>query len=251
MGFGLLFIGYVFEYVLGMSGVGRLGPFVYLIGYALLYAGTDRLQRYCHSMRRVKWPLLALLITGAYKTVVGLGDVFGFTLVFVTEGVTAWVLTLDLALTLLLHVFLALSVRQLATRAQLPRQAVYAVRNLVLFVLYVVAWCVYELFGYQPSYLWGTVLLLQLLWSVLNSVLLYSCYMRICPAEVIEAERRPSRFAFINQLRAAFDQREQKAREADRTYRAEQAKARQDKQMARLSKKQRAAMEQRLRNQKK
>jgi hypothetical protein len=67
------------------------------------------------------------------------------------------------------------------------------------------------------------MLIAQLIWVICNCVMLYSCYMRIAPANESDT-RPPSRFAFINRMRAAFDSREQKAIEADRAYHADNAK---------------------------
>lgn len=244
MGWGLLFFGYFLEFILGINAM--FAPFVHLIGFALMAVGASSLSRYCKSFGRVKWCAVALTMVGVFRTYTGLDELFSLGLPAVTGPLSAtfsWLYFLGISL---LHLFMALSVKELAMRVGVNKNAVRALRNLVMYGLYAAA---YLLVNTLPALkiLVTVVLLLWPLWAICNCVMLYSCYMHIMPAHEDENAPRPlSRFAFVNRFRAAMDAKEQKAIEADRAYHAENAK----KRMERLSQKQRVRAESRERNRK-
>jgi hypothetical protein len=246
MGWGLLFFGYFLEFVLGMNSM--FAPFVHVIGYALMAVGINGLRRYCRSFGRAYICALVLLLLGIWRMFVGVDEMFSLQLPFLLDGITQTVNWADFAVMILFHVFLALSVKELALRVSVSKNAVRAMRNLIAFALY--AGC-YLLLSIVPALkvLIPVTLLLRLFWAICNCVMLYSCYMHIAPANEHE-ERPPSRFAFVNRMRAAFAAREQKAIEADRVYHAEHARRAHDNKMARLSRKQQAREQARERNKK-
>ena len=246
MGWGLLFFGYFLEYVLGISSV--FAPFVHLLGPALMVVGANGLSRYCRSFARVRWCALVLAVLGVWRSRVGLDELFSLGLPFLAEIVTDLVLWANFAAMTVFHIFLAMSVKELAMRVGVNKNAVRALRNLIMYGLYAMAYLLVNTVSPLKSFV-PVMLLLWPLWSICNCVMLYSCYMRIAPANENE-ERTPSRFAFVNRMRAAFDAREQKAIEADRAYHAENARAANEKKMARMSKKQQARQQTRDRNRK-
>ena len=91
----------------------------------------------------------------------------------------------------------------------------------------------------------GSVGLLMLIFAICYCVLLYSCYMRIAPAEETTPTRKPSRFGWVNRLRDAYEEKTQKAIDADRAYHAKNARERLEKKQSRMSKKQQEREEQR------
>ena len=244
MGWGLLFFGYFLEFILGINAM--FAPFVHLAGFAFMAVGTSALARYCKSFHRVKWCAIALMAVSVFRTYTGLNELFSLGLPApngVLTAVFSWLYFLGISL---LHLFMALSVKELAMRVDVNKNAVRALRNLVMYGLYAAA---YLLVNTLPAakFLVTVVLLLWPLWAICNCVMLYSCYMRIIPAHTDENAPRPlSRFAFVNRFRAAMDAKEQKAIEADRAYHAENAR----KRMERLSQKQRARAEAKERNRK-
>jgi signal transduction histidine kinase len=244
MGWGLLFFGYFLEFILGINSM--FAPFVYLIGFAVILMGVSQLARYCKSFLRAKWCVLALMVLSVWRTYAGLNDLFSLGLPFVNQtvsSVVSWLFFLGMTL---FHVFLALSVKELALRVDSNKNAVRALRNLVMYGLYAVAYLLSNTMTGVKS-LVPIVLLLWPVWAICNCVMLYSCYMHIVPADQEEQAGRPlSRFAFVNRFRAAMDAKEQKAIEADRAYHAENARRRMEK----LSRKQQARAEAKERNRK-
>lgn len=223
MGWGLLFFGYFLEYVLGMNAM--FAPFIHVIGCALMIAGAKGLSRYCHSFKRVWVSAWALMVPAVLRTLVDLNTLFSWNIPFVGDILKTAAHWANLYLMVLFHVFLALAVKELALRVGVSKNAVRAVRNLVMMAIYVVLVLIQTIFPVEAvlRVLYPVMLIAQLIWVICNCVMLYSCYMRIAPANESDT-RPPSRFAFINRMRAAFDSREQKAIEADRAYHADNAK---------------------------
>lgn len=237
MGWGLLFFGYFLEYILGMNAM--FAPFVHVIGCALMIVGANGLSRYCRSFKRVWVSAWALMVPAVLRTLVDLNALFAWNIPFVGGILKTAVYWANLYLMVLFHVFLALAVKELALRVGVSKNAVRAVRNLVMMAIYVVLVLIQTIFPVESvlRVLYPVTLLVQLIWVICNCVMLYSCYMRIAPANESDT-RPPSRFAFVNRMRAAFESHEQKAIDADRAYHAENARRANEKRMARSSRKQ-------------
>ncbi len=244
MGWGLLFFGYFLEFILGINAM--FAPFVHLVGFALMAVGVSGLARYCKSFHSVKWCVLALMAVSVWRTYAGLDELFSLGLPFVDGMASTAVSWLYFVGITLFHIFLALSVKELALRVGVSKNAVRALRNLVMYGLYAIAYLLVNTLPAVKS-LVPVVLLLWPVWAICNCVMLYSCYMHIVPSHENEhVARPPSKFAFVNRIRAVFEAKEQRAIEADRAYHAENAR----KKMERLSQKQRARAEAKERNRK-
>lgn len=240
MGWGLLFFGYFLEYILGLNSL--FAPFVHVIAYALMYAGLSGLQRYCGKFRYARWCAIALAVLAVFRTFADVQTAYDVTFGFVTETLTQVVVWVDFALVMVFHTFLGIAIEQLAKSVSVPKNATRAVRNLMIVYLYGAFYIAQRLIG--TAVLFPAMILGRVLWAVCNCVLLYSCYMRIVPAGGEEdAPRAPSRFALVNRMRRAFDEKEKQAIEADRQYHSDNARRRYEKQTARMSQKQRTKEE--------
>ena len=62
-------------------------------------------------------------------------------------------------------------------------------------------------------------MVLYFICSVLNLMLFASCYARICDEEDAEMAQKPSRFAFVNRMRARSEEVEQRNFESGQAYR--------------------------------
>lgn len=228
MGFGFLFLGYLIEYILELNAYGAL---LYLPGYGLLYLGLMNLQLYCHSFRYAKWATIPLVVLAAYRTLEGVGALFSFSVPLVTETLSTVAHYANMVLVLLFHILLALAIKDLAVRTGVKKIAASALRNMVLVVLYYSVMIPVTVVGTLDSILYGSLLILRLLWAILNCITIYSCYMRICPADEAQREQavKPSRFGFVNKFREEFQKREDRAIAADRAYHAENARRRLEK----------------------
>jgi hypothetical protein len=239
MGWGLLFFGYFLEFILGMNAM--FAPFVYFPAYAFIVVGCNGLARYCKRFVFPKWCAFALMLPAIWRTFVGINAQFSLGLGFLPEVVTEIVEWLHFGGVVVLHILLALAVKELALRVGQTKNAVRAVRNLVMVGIHALLMLLQMTIPLESvvRVLYPVTVLLQLTWAICNCVMLYSCYMHIAPANENE-DRKPSRFGFVNRIRDKLDEREQKAIEADRAYHAENAKRAHDKKVARMSKKQQA-----------
>ena len=57
--------------------------------------------------------------------------------------------------------------------------------------------------------------MMQFAWAIFNMINLFTCYMYICPEGDEAMERKPSRFAFVNEFRERMDERDRLARERE------------------------------------
>jgi Na+-transporting methylmalonyl-CoA/oxaloacetate decarboxylase gamma subunit len=72
-----------------------------------------------------------------------------------------------------------------------------------------------ELAGMGLQLLSLIAFLLQFVWAIFQLVNLFTCYMYICPEGDEDMERKPSKFAFVNEMREKMDERDRLAREKD------------------------------------
>ena len=245
MGWGLLFLGYVCTFIIGMNPM--FFVFLALPGWTLMALGLRTLSRYCHAFRYPLWCALFALPLYAWQTLCGVQSQLHVTVPLLNDTVSTVVDWTAMLTVLLFHTLLALAIRQIAQRVSLPKNAVRAMRNMVLLWLYGVTFLVMNLSGNDTLTvtLYPIVTLLHLLWAILFAVLLYSCYMRICPAEDDrrEAPPKPLGVAWIDKLRRTSWEKEQRAVEADRAYHAQNAQKKREEQLARMSRKQRERQE--------
>ena len=218
MGFGLLFIGYFLEFLLGMN---QLGVFTYVIGYMVMIVALSRLRLYCRAFSYAQYSAIPLLLLAVYRTFVGLTELFDWSFSFVTPILTHIVDIADIELKTLFHILLTVALVNICNRTGVKKNSVVAIRNILIFGLYAVTYNVYAFSSGKVATLFGILLLLQLLSVICNLLLLGSCYMRICPAgeENMDKPKKPSRFAFVNEMRDKYQKSEDKAIREDRAYR--------------------------------
>ena len=241
MGWGALFVGYVCTFVLGLNPV--FSVFLALPGWALSVWGLRGLARYERTFRYSLWCALATVPVCLWQTLQGASDRFSLSVPFLSAQLSAVLEPVSMVLTVLYHTLLALAIVRIARKVSLQKNATRAARDAVLVWLYGIGG---TLTGVAGERAWaatvvGAVLLLRLLWAVLFAVLLYSCYMHICPAEDSGADAPPKPFGigWLDRFRTRAWEKEQKAISADREYHAKNAREQRDKQLSRLSQKQR------------
>lgn len=245
MGWGHLFFGYFLTFLLGLHPTFAI--FSTVPGCLFMLFGLKRLSLYCRSFHYALWcaPLMAAvsiggivggLLTAPPETATAAEWLRAISS-YAGRGAVAW---LDFAAVLLFHAALALAIKEIATRVGVPKNAVRAVRNFIIVGLWAVCFVLTSALPADTGkLLTGPAMLMMLIWAFCNCILLYSCYMRIAPAEQAEEQRKPSRFAWVNRMRDAYEEKTQKAIDADRAYHAKNARERMEKRQARMSEKQR------------
>ena len=212
MGFGLLFIGYFLEYLIGMNDI---GVFTHLLGYMVMFMGLSRLGLYCRKFSYAKYTTLLLLPVAVYQTLKELPLFFDVSFSFIQEPVSLVLWWLSTLLEVLFHILLLLAVADICKRTGVRKNVARAVQNIVIVMIYGFL----DLLPIESLY--GVRLLVQLICVICNLVLIGSCYMRICPAgqENMDKQRSPSRIPWIARLQEKYQKSEDKAIAQDKAYR--------------------------------
>ena len=207
MGFGLLFIGY-FVASLGFVSVLRLA------GYMLTAYSAKKLKQYNTAFGFFEIASGVMLVASFVSTVIDLlglimGEgVVGDTLISIIKNA-------EVILSCAYNIVMLLSIRQIALETEERKISLGAVRNGVFVVIYAVVYMISRLPFEFTKYLSLPLILVQFLWILLNILLIFSCYAKICDEGDVNMERKPSRFAFVNEMRA---QSEARQRERDEMY---------------------------------
>lgn len=233
MGFGLLFIGY---FVATLMSVNTFGAIFRVIGYAVTFAAAGKLSKYNRSFLYLE--IAAALMT-AISAVLAVFDVTSFLykeMLISSDPFSSFVTAAgyaEMALSLVFNAAMLYAVRNIALETGVGKIAVSSMRNLVFvsvyYVLYVIGALPLNFSENILSVLNVTAFLLYFVWIILNLVLIYTCYARICDENDVDMQRKPSRFAFVNKMRAASDEREQRAAESRAEYRRQKKEKRQNR----------------------
>ncbi len=217
MGFGILFLAYFMAFFVPLS-------FLHLIGYALVAWALIKLRDYRPAFMNAVWwliPLGACCLFHVARSIVGLLPSLGVAVgepAILGVTATAVVTLVEYALILCFHWALLRQVRGFAKELELPAIAKRADLGAWLVSLqcscYIVAMAL-ELAGHALQMFSAIAALLQFVWAVFNLYNLFTCYMYICPEGDEQMERRPSRFAFVNDIRDKMDGRDRAAREKE------------------------------------
>ena len=224
MGFGILFLAYFFAFFVPLS-------FLHLIGYAGVAWALIKLKDYRPAFMRAVWWLIPLGVCCLYHvtgSVLELLPYFGIAapeLLLTGTVTTAIVGMVESVLTLGFHLLFLRQLRGFAVELELPAIAKKAEWGLWLVCVqsscYVLALAL-ELAGMGLQLFSLIAFFMQFVWAIFNLVNLFGCYMYICPEGDEEMAQRPSRFAFVNDIRGKMDERDRLAREREAA--AKQAK---------------------------
>lgn len=232
MGFGLLFLGYMFSYIIRI-GLGNYAFAAMLVGCFLMYLGLSELRKYCPTFLYAFILDIALVLCAFFESVRGLDEIFmlswginGSTLASVFEWVGVF-------LDLLFNAAIIYGIIDMAKRVDFPDIKSKAVRNSVFVgIFYVYQFLIMlpiEAIEREKSFLMTLLVLFSVVYTVLNAALIFRCYALICPEDDVEMKRKPSRFAFINKLNEKTDEREARATESAIKYYEEKLKQKKEK----------------------
>ncbi len=226
MGFGLLFVGY---FIVTLMSLIRFGSVVKVIGYLLIGFSAWKLKKY---NRNFQFPIIASGIMLLISGILAYSDISGwlFSEMLISSGVmseavrTGFVYA-EMVFSLFFNSALLFAIYSIAKETGLITIATRAVRNFVFILLYYVL----NLISYLPfsfvesytKYFGLPVLLLYFAWIILNLMLIFSCYMKICDENDADMARKPSRFAFVNRMREEQERKSEAARQRDELYRKE------------------------------
>ncbi len=212
MGFGLLFIGY---FMATLMTINKAGFIARLVGYALVIIASRKLSRYNRSFVLLICSSILML---AVSVMLAISDVskllYDALLISVQPFGETYVLACAYAEMIMFFLFnatLLYALRAISIETGVLRNAAAALRNLIFVCSYFVLYVLSRLPVSFAKYLSLTAVMIYFFFIVLNLILIFSCYARICDECDVDMERKPSRFAFVNKMR---EESERHAREA-------------------------------------
>ncbi len=212
MGFGLLFLGY---FAATMMSVNTLSSFFRIAGYIIVLIALLKLNKYHRSF---KWAaFLSVFMIGIYSLYAA-ADIskmlYERLLISSQPFGDAYIIAcgyIEMALSFVFHTALLNAIRLIAMETGVPKKATAAVRNLVFICVYNILYFLAKLPLDLSKYLVGPAVIIYFVYTFLNLLLIYSCYARICDEADVNMDVKPSRFAFVNKMRAESEQRRNEA----------------------------------------
>ncbi len=236
MGFGILFIGYVLAFFMSMTSYGY---FFELVGVLLMVYSFTKLSEYNRKFKYAFLSAVLLALAAVYSVVVNIAVMVGYESFKNIFSETVFPLC-KVFLNAVFHLLLFYSIADIAKDTEMRKIRSAAYRNMIFYGIYFVLQLVF-LIPFMSRGNIGAVLgiagnVLWISWVILDAIMIFSCYMNICDEGDTEMKAKPSRFAFINNIREEFDRRETKAREADKRYMQERSEKRKNKKKAKKEK---------------
>ena len=206
MGYGLMALGYALTFFVSLSLYGWV---VRLIGYLVMAYGLFKLRDYFPSYALSLFTVLALFLVGLGEAGCELAALFGAEGI---DGIMTAVYYIRDGLVLVFHIFYLISTYIAFGVVGLEDRRISAVTDIVAvvlgYVLYTLA--AFGVIGADVS------LVAQIIWMIMVFVLIFGCYMRICPEGDENMPRRESKIGFINKFSEALEKRENEAIERTR-----------------------------------
>lgn len=222
MGFGYLFLGYLFAFLLEITANVKplgAGPLAVLLGCILMLIGVLKLSDYEKNFRLCSVPLGLLLFTNLFHDVEMVCAWIGETPVWMSEIVKSTFGWIDFVAILLLHALLLPAVARLALSVELPKTRAASTRNLVFVGLWGVLYLCAMLIPF-PEKVQKGVLLAQVICNfaviLLNLWLFLSCMKNIAPEEDTEEAPHRYRWNLLNRIGDRFTYEHERAVEKKR-----------------------------------
>lgn len=214
MGFGWLLIGY---FIASVMSINVFGSFFRVVGFSVAAVGAKKLSAYHKSFMLLLASSALAIVLSALSASATLSDILYKNLIisapFISESLSALFVYLRAAGELLFTVLMCVSVAMISKETGAPKLVYVSVRNLVIYAVYfivqVVCWLPTEYVGefLQNTALPVWSLILSVATALLNSLMLFSCYSKICDESDVDMPQKPSRFAFVNRMRAEREER--------------------------------------------
>ncbi len=220
MGFGLLLMGYFLGMVMSLN---IFGAFFRLAGFALAAYAARKLSDYHKGfsfLTLASMLSVAVSVLGAISSLSAfLYDNMIISEKLIGDGLATAFGYARYGAELVFTVALCVAISLIAKETGEQKLRYVAIRNLALycvyFVLQIICWLPHEYVGtlLQITALPAVAQLAGFALILLNLLMIFSCYRRICDESDVDMPQKPSRFEFVNQMRAEREEKE-KARQA-------------------------------------
>jgi hypothetical protein len=220
MGFGLLLMGYFLGMVMSLN---IFGAFFRLAGFALAAYAARKLSDYHKGF---SFLTLASIISVGVSVLGAISSLSAFLYdnmiiaeKLISDGLATAFGYARYGAELVFTVALCVAISLIAKETGELKLRYVAIRNLALycvyFVLQIICWLPHEYVGtlLQITALPAVAQLAGFALILLNLLMIFSCYRRICDESDVDMPQKPSKFEFVNQMRAEREEKE-KARQA-------------------------------------
>lgn len=225
MGFGWLFFGYFTATLLSLNSAGAI---IRVLGYAIIIFSALRLRRYNRSFNYLLGSGILMiavsLLLAASSVSTMLYEQLITDRVWFSEGTVNAFGYAETACSLVFNGAMLYSLWSIGKETGIESVMGDSIRNAVFVGIYylVMIICaipseqVKNFVGETGLVMWGFIL--YLLCIILNHILIFKCYAKICDENDTEMERKPSRFAFVNKYREILDEKQERARQSTEKY---------------------------------
>lgn len=207
MGFGLLFIGYIFTLDYSLQNV-TFDLLPDIIGYLIMFSAMCKLAPYNKGFGYAKLLLLPLIALGGVTVTFEVAGIMGYTPGSVILDIVNMCGMLSKFFMFAYTVALTVGIRDIARETDLKKVSFRAIRNMAVAVFYYLAYIAVDLLpisGAEAQSVHLIVYAFGVIVITLNLILIFSCYMRICLEGDEDMPAKPSRFALINRMNSKID----------------------------------------------
>ena len=207
MGFGLMFVGYFFTYLISLVFVPKI------LGYVIMTWAAVKLSAFDIKFKRCLPVLLVLILVSTYSLT---GDILRYLNVEMPlfVGLVPNIISIiEELLILVFHVYLMLAIASIAKDIGLEKIRFSAIRNLLIIF---VAEAAYTIMTFLPkndaiqAIFLGAVIL-RFIWIFLDLVLLASCYRQICEEGDESMPEKEINIPIIKQMEESMRRRDKNA----------------------------------------
>jgi hypothetical protein len=226
MGFGILFIGYFIEAIIFIG----ISETIKLLGCAIMLIAALKLRRYNRTFDLLVGTLTFAMAFFAFGSVIEIINVIKPNAVALHGAAKTVVFIIDVLVAFALNASILVSARAIAKDTECEKIFFGATRNFVFFAILLVLQLAAILPFPFTQRLGILAIILQLVLAFMNLYLIFRCYAEICDQSDVDMERKPSRFAFVNNYRDEMDRRRAAAdAERERIKRARDLRSEQKK----------------------
>jgi hypothetical protein len=221
MGFGILLFGYFAATVLGL----KISIFK-LVGFSVAAFGIKKLSQYNRCFTVLLYSCFALIAASACCSLCDVSD-FLYTYMLTAQRLIPLSLVtvfnyVRIGVECVFTLIMCFSVWSIAKETGATKIAYISMRNLILFSIYVLAYVADEILLFvstdaitaflQSTAMPALVFLFGFIMYVLNCLMIFSCYTKICDENDVDMAQKPSRFEFVNRMRAESEERAKERR---------------------------------------
>ena len=225
MGFGWLFFGYFTATFLSLNPA---GSFICLGGYGIILFSVLRLRKYNRCFDLMLLATVAMMCVSALLAVADAGSYLYEGLIIskplFSNGMRAVIGYIESAVGLLFNCAMLVAILAIARETEAAKVVSGVIRNAIVLAVYVAVQiiCLLPVAAVksfvEKSGLAMISFVLYIALLILNHVLIFNCYARICDEGDVEMEQKPSRFEFVNKFRAELNEKEERAKSSTEKY---------------------------------